>query len=397
MKKVLVLSHAMYIGGAERALIGLLSSFDKSKYQVDLFLMKHDGELFDLIPEGINLLPEIKQYTCLGEPIANTLKKGCFGVAFGRFIGKKRAKAFTKKHGLKNPVGVEVEYSHKYTKKYMPKISDTEYDLVISFLTPHYFGIEKCVGKKKLAWIHTDYSFLDFDTESETKMWERYDGIVSISESVSKAFLTKFPTLGDKLIRIDNIYSPDAIRKSALEGQNEIKTDKPVIVSCGRLHEQKNFVSVPIIAHEMKRIGADFRWYILGSGTEEAKIRENIEKYGMEDTVILLGSKANPYPYIDACDVYAQPSLYEGKAIAVLEAQILGKPVVITDFATAKSQLKDGFDGIIVPLENRACAEGIASLLFDGELMLMLSENCMSTDYGNASEIEKIYSFIEED
>lgn len=117
----------------------------------------------------------------------------------------------------------------------------------------------------------------------------------------------------------------------------------------------------------------------------------------MEDTVILLGSKANPYPYIDACDVYAQPSLYEGKAIAVIEAQILGKPVVITDFATAKSQLKDGFDGIIVPLENRACAEGIASLLFDGELMLMLSENSMSTDYGNASEVEKIYSFIEED
>jgi glycosyltransferase involved in cell wall biosynthesis len=397
MKKVLVLSHAMYIGGAERALIGLLSSFDKSEYRVDLFLMKHDGELFDLIPEGVNLLPEIKEYTCLGEPIANTLKKGCFGVAFGRFIGKMRAKAYTKKHNLQNPVGVEVEYSHKYTKKYMQRISNTEYDLVISFLTPHYFAIEKCCGKKALAWIHTDYSFIDIDAESETKMWERYDGIVSISDSVGRAFATKFPTLEDKLVRIDNIYSPEAIRKSSLEGQNEIKNDKPVIVSVGRLHEQKNFVSVPIIASEMKKIGADFRWYILGSGTEEQKIRENIAKYGMEDTVILLGSRANPYPYIAACDVYAQPSLYEGKAIAVLEAQILGKPVVITDFATAKSQLKDGFDGIIVPLENRACAEGIAALLFDGELMMTLSENCMSTDYGNSSEVQKIYSFICED
>ncbi len=395
MKKVLILSHAMYIGGAERALIGLLSAFDKSKYQVDLFLMKHDGELFDLIPEGINLLPEIKEYTCLGVPIKEVIKKGCFGVAFGRFIGKMRANSYTKKYGLKNPVGIHVEYSHKYTKKFMPKISDEEYDLVISFLTPHYFGIEKCKGKKTLAWIHTDYSFIDIDVESETKMWEKYDGIVSISESVSKAFISKFPTLGDKLVRIDNIYSPDAIRKSSLEGQSEIKTDKPVIVSCGRLHDQKNFVSVPIIASEMKKLGADFRWYILGGGTEERKIRENITKYGMEDTVILLGSKANPYPYIRACDVYAQPSLYEGKAIAVLEAQILGKPVVITDFATAQSQLNDGFDGIIVPLENRACAEGIAALLFDGELMMTLSENCMSTDYGNSGEVEKIYKFME--
>ncbi len=386
----------MHIGGAERALIGLLSAFDKSEYELDLFLMRREGELYSLIPEGVNVLPEIKEYTCLGVPIGEVIKKGCLGVALGRLVGKMKAKRFVKRLGAPAE-GAEIEYSHKYTKKYMPKISDTEYDLVISFLTPHYFGIEKCVGKKRLAWIHTDYSHLGIDTESERAMWEKYDGIVSISDSVSEAFLTKFPSLSDKLIRVDNIYSPEAITESSHEAQSEISEDKPVIVSCGRLTEAKNFVSVPEIASEMKRLGTDFRWYIVGGGPEEGRIRERISAFNMEDTVVLLGQKANPYPYIAACDIYAQPSLYEGKAVAVREAQILGKPVVITSFPTAKSQLTDGFDGIVVPMETKACASGIASLLFDGELMATLTENCLGTDYGNGSEIEKIYSFIEKD
>ena len=79
MKKILVISHAMELGGAERALIGLLEAFDKKEYEVDLFLSHHKGELFDQIPDGITLLPEIKEYTCLAVPASVVLKKGCLG------------------------------------------------------------------------------------------------------------------------------------------------------------------------------------------------------------------------------------------------------------------------------------------------------------------------------
>ena len=75
MKKILVFSHALEIGGAERALLGLLQSFDYEQYQVDLFLMRHEGELMKYIPEEVHLLPEILEYTCLAVPISVMLRK----------------------------------------------------------------------------------------------------------------------------------------------------------------------------------------------------------------------------------------------------------------------------------------------------------------------------------
>lgn len=115
----------------------------------------------------------------------------------------------------------------------------------------------------------------------------------------------------------------------------------------------------------------------------------------MEDNVIILGKKINPYPYIKNCDLYVQPSRYEGKAVTVREAQMLCKPVVITKFATSSSQLKDGYDGIIVPMDNQGCADSIAKLLNNKVLMQQLSENCAENDYSNSQEINKIYEIIE--
>ena len=114
----------------------------------------------------------------------------------------------------------------------------------------------------------------------------------------------------------------------------------------------------------------------------------------MEDYVILLGKKSNPYPYIKNCDVYVQPSRYEGKAVTVREAQALHKPVVITRFATSSSQLVDGYDGVIVPMDNEGCARGITQLLDDKKQMNRLSDNTYHVDYSNKSQLDKLYQII---
>ena len=117
----------------------------------------------------------------------------------------------------------------------------------------------------------------------------------------------------------------------------------------------------------------------------------------MEDRVIILGKKDNPYPYIRACDLYVQPSRYEGKAVTVREAQLLGKPVVITNYATSGSQLEDGVDGVIVPMDNKGCAAGIAALLRDPGRMEELAKVCSRRDYTNAEEVRKIYGILEKE
>ncbi|MBR1676863.1 MAG: glycosyltransferase, partial [Clostridia bacterium] len=132
----------------------------------------------------------------------------------------------------------------------------------------------------------------------------------------------------------------------------------------------------------------------IGYGGDEQLIKNKIAEAEMQDRVVILGKKENPYPYIKACDIYVQPSKYEGKSVSVREAQILNKPVIITAYATSGSQLKDGFDGIIVPMDNEGCAEGIARVIENKELQQRLIENTKACDYTNAQEISKIHVFF---
>ena len=162
------------------------------------------------------------------------------------------------------------------------------------------------------------------------------------------------------------------------------------LLSIGRFCHQKNFDNVPDICRRINEKGLDVKWYIIGYGGDEPLIRRKITEAGMEGKVIILGKKTNPYPFIKACDIYVQPSRYEGKSVTVREAQILCKPVVITDYPTARSQVKDGIDGVIVPLDNEGCAAGIVRLIKDLERQGSLVEYEMVNDFGNESESRKI-------
>ena len=394
MKRILILSHAMEIGGAERALLGLLESIDPTRVSVDLFLLRHEGELLDLIPDYINLLPPIPTYTVLARPIVQTIKEGHLLLSAARLVGKFRAKQYDQKHGLTQSA-VAIEYSHKYTRRFMPPIHPgVEYDLAISFLTPHYFVAEKVRAKKKVAWIHTDYSMVQVDSVSELAMWNRYDSIVSISENVMEIFLSVFPALKEKVVLIENILPKAVISRqaNAFTVENEMPNDRTVkLLSIGRFTNAKNFDNVPDICRRILETGLDIKWYLIGYGGDEPLIRQRIQEAGMEDRVIILGKKENPYPYIKACDLYVQPSRYEGNCVTVREAQMLGKPVVITRYATSASQLEEGVDGVIVPMDNEGCAAGIADLLRDPARMERLSQTCKSRDYSNRQEVKKLY------
>ena len=393
-KKILIVSHAMEIGGAERALLGLLENIDTNTYDVDLFLLRQEGELMKFIPDNINLLPEIPQYTVLARPMIQTIKEGHILLTAARLYGRKKAEQYVKKEKLKEN-DVAIEYSHKYTKKFMPLIQkDIEYDLAISFLTPHYFVTEKVKAKRKIAWIHTDYSVVKIDQKSQLQMWSAYDYIASISENVTESFLRVFPELKEKVVLIENILPKTLIEKQANESMDgDMKPGKSVcLLSIGRFSYPKNFDNVPDICRRIRNQGIDAKWYLIGYGGDEALIRKKIKETEMQNHVIILGKKENPYPYIKACDIYVQPSRYEGKCVAVCEAQMLGKPVVITNYSTAESQLENGIDGIIVPMDNKKFASSVVEFILDCKRKMQMRKNCMKRDYSNSVEINKLYT-----
>ena len=394
---ILIFSQAMELGGVERSLLGLLDSIDYDRYDVDLFLMRHSGALMPYLNPKANLLPEIPQYASLAVPMISLIKRGQFRVLFGRLQGKLAAQRFDKQHPSDKSSVAALTYSHKYTLRSMPQISDKTYTLAISFLTPHYFVRERVSARKYAAWIHTDYTALSLDRTAELAMWGRYDAICGVSEQASKGFQATFPELADKVQTIENILPKKLICKQAEESQTDMPSDgSTALLSIGRFCDAKNFDNVPDICRRLAADGLDVTWYLIGYGGYEPLIRQKIAEAGMQDRVIILGKKDNPYPYMRACDLYVQPSRYEGKAVTVREAQLLSKPVVITNYATSGSQLEDGVDGVIVPMDNAGCSAGIAALLRDPTRMQRLSENCKKREDTSSTEIEKIYALMED-
>lgn len=392
--RIFIAMHYMEIGGAETALVGLLNALDPARVDVDLFLYDHRGEMMQFIPEWVNLLPQIPKYSVLERPIVELVKRGFWGIAATRMSAKLIGK-------LTNVPSFSMDvFTSLFTNKLLPTICpQKKYDLAISFLTPHTYVKNKVMAKKKIAWIHTDYTIYPIAKNVELPIWSSYNFIASISNDVTRTFLQVFPTLAPKIVEIENILSPSFVRKRAeLEDTDKEfrQTDKISLLSIGRYSEQKNYDNVPDICKRLiNKTKLNIKWYIIGYGGDESLIRQKIKEADMEEHVILLGKRSNPYPYIKACYIYVQPSRYEGKSVTVREAQMLCKPVVVTNYPTAPSQIRSGIDGVIVPMDNEGCAHGLAEVICDKSLQERIIAHLKTHDYGNESEVDKIYELIE--
>lgn len=392
------MAHSMDIGGAEKSLLGILENIDVTQYNVDLFLLRHEGELINYIPKGINLMPPNKYYSLMGTPLKEVIKSGYLKIAYKRIIGKRKANKRIKELNINSDNNIINEYSHKYTVGTLPKISQKKYDLAISFMSPHYYVAKRVNADKKVAWIHTDYSTYKIDVKSETAMWDMYDEIIAVSELVKRAFLKTFPSLSGKVNVIENIIPYWYIKRLSAEfsADSEMKNDGSVkLLSIGRFSYPKRFDEVPLICKRIRENGLNIKWYLIGFGDDEELINSKITESSMVDYVINLGKKDNPYPYIKACDFYIQPSRYEGKSIAVREAQLFSKPVVITNYTTAQAQIKNGYDGIIVPMELTQAADAITDFIRNTNLKQTIISNTKKSDYVGNKEIKKIYALLE--
>lgn len=394
--RIFIAIHYLELGGAEISLIGLLNAIDTSRYDVDLFVYSHRGELMKMIPSGVHVLPEIKEYAQIEKPIKEVLKQGGWKIALARLWAKFQFSRYVKRYHPKEGSAI-FQYVFNAVTPLLPDLYKYgEYDLAISFLTPHNIVAEKVHAKKKIAWIHTDYTRISVDVNKELPVWNKFDKIVSISQDVTKTFSQIFSSLSDKMIEINNILSPSFVRKRAEEFPVIFPKDvsRVNLLSVGRYTFAKNYDNVPDICKRIRETGCNVYWYIIGYGGDEALIRSKIKEAEMEEYVILLGKKENPYPYMKACDIYVQPSRFEGNSVTVREAQIVCKPVVVTDYSTAGSQIKQGVDGVIVPLDNMECARDIVEVIKNRDLQNNLIAYLQTHDYGNEREVEKIYQLI---
>ncbi len=366
-KSIFIAIHYLELGGAEMSLLGLLESLDYSLFAVDLFVYSHRGELMRFIPKQVNLLPEIPEYAQIERPIKDVLKDGFLRIGAARLKAKREFARYVRDRHPNDGSAV-FSYIARRVAPLMPEINaNKEYDVAISYLAPHDYVLAKVRAKEKVAWIHTDYSQIDVDTDLEVPIWSAYDRIVSISEGVTRSFSNVFPSLSGRITEKRNLVPKEYVMARADEiPQEKVRMEMPKVsgrvnlLSVGRFSYAKNYDNVPDICRRIRDRGVDVTWYLIGYGGDENLIREKIEKAGMQDYVIILGKRDNPYPYMRACDIYVQPSRYEGDPMTVHEAAVLGKPVVLSAFPTSDYVKKLIPDCTVVPADNAGCAAALA-------------------------------------
>lgn len=387
MKSIVIVVSKMEMGGCEKSLISMLKVIPKNKYKITLYVRFLGGELIDKVPEWVIIKQVPNANISTRDIVLNNFKnrKIITGLKSAYYLMLLRKKGYN-------------EQLHLYCKS-LPKIEE-KFDLAISCAFPAHFPdwyvIENINAKKKITWVHSDVTRLK-GTISDicNEMYMNFDKIFCVCEDVKDRFIESFPNTKNKVDIFYNIIDSNNIISKAInhvsfeDNYNGLK-----ILTVGRLAEEKGQHLIPIILSKLLKQGLDVRWYCVGDGHLKEKLKELILEYKLENNLILLGSKDNPYSYMRDCDIYVQPSKYEGYCTTVEEARCFNKPIIMTNCAGAKEQVLDGETGFIVNYNENELYEKIKLLINNKELRKWFGENCKNKTIDSTNEIKKVYKLL---
>lgn len=392
MKKILFVIDSLHSGGAEKSLISLLSLFDYEKYQVDLLMFSKDGLYLPLLPKEVHVLdvPAFIQGQTNG--VKDLIINRKFKELYLRFRGS---------IALRNPYRIRkmhgAQISWDWTSKGIDNLTE-KYDVAIAYSqgTPTYFVAEKVIAKKKICWVNTDYKVAPYNKNFDLEYYEHFDYVTAVSDLNKEVFIQEMPIAKGKTNVVYDIISPNLVTSMANDlGGFTDEYDGARILTIGRLVDAKGYDMAIEASYKLKNHGYKHKWYVIGEGRLRENLLAIIRKYELEDTFILLGTFHNPYVYLRQCDVYVQPSRFEGFGLAIAEAKILERPVVATNFTVIHGQIKDGENGLIVNMSADDLFVGVSKVLADSNLREHIRENLRKESIGTEDEINKVYAMIE--
>lgn len=339
--KLLFIMESLGIGGAEKSLLTLLSKLDYDRFDVSLFLFRHDGELMQFLPAEVNLLPEDASFAVFANNWKTAslayLRRGDFVRAWYSFcylIGC-----------VWQRLSNRTLYIGWSFVQHLFDDNDLSADVAIAYLERKcvYFTAEKVSAPHKIAFIHNDYSVYPYDAKLDTRYFAGYRTIATVSNHCRHVLAELFPQYAERFAVVRNTISPSMIRRMAQEKCPQALGNDGVLtlVTAGRLVEQKGYDRAVRICRTLVDNGITVRWFAVGDGPARPALEEQIDKLGLRQNFVFVGATANPYPWMNAADVYVQPSRFEGFGITVAEAKALGKRIVCSDIPEFREQLED--------------------------------------------------------
>lgn len=352
-KKIIFYIESLSGGGAEKVLSTLLRKIDKSKFDITVCSLTDEGIYTEQIPEL---------------------------VSYRSIIGAPSSHSFWQR--LKYRIKYKLIYSVLPAKWSYRLFMPHDYDVEVAFVEGVMTKLVAASTDKKsrkMAWVHIDLEKYPWPRElgifktitEEKNAYSKFDTIVGVSDTVSNSFERSYS------LHAETLYNPvdetEVLAKSCQQSPINM-APKPTInlVAIGRLVYQKGFERLISVVGRLWKDGFNISLYLLGTGTLHKSLEEQILNLGLIDIVHLCGYQDNPYSVLRQADVFVSSSVAEGFSLVILEAMILGIPVVSTYTSGPNELLEEGKFGILTPNTEEGIYEGLKTVLSDPQKLTEL-------------------------
>lgn len=401
MKKILFVMNTLGRAGAEMALLEILRSIPSTEYEVSLFVLTGQGEMRDKLPAHVTLLntaykdcsvhtSEGKKHLVLSS-VKALVKRGTIFRLFP-YLCRQTVQMVKNKRILPDKLLWRV-FSES-----APRFEE-EFDLAVAYIEggATYYVADHVKAKKKVAFFHVDYSMAGYSKSLDKDCYAAYDKIFPISDEVRTSFLQVYPELEGKAEVFHNLINCERIiDMSKQEGGFTDHFEGYRILTVGRLMAQKDFAQSIRAAKLLTEKGMNIRWYILGEGEQREELERLIHELSLEKVFFLPGVTDNPYVYMAQTDLYVHATRFEGKSIAIQEAQVLGCPMVVSDCSGNREQVIHGVDGLLCELTPEGICDGVSRMLQDNELRRNCGKKAAQRPMTGKAELDKMLSLLDE-
>lgn len=391
MKKIFIFTNNLEIGGVEKSLLDFIIKIKEDKdYKIKLFVLQKEGALLNEFEKYIEIEELNMLYFKLCSNAKNDLIKNiktfnCLGIL--KIIFRKIFNKLTKKDVFS--IVDELDMMHE------------ECDVAICYQVPIHpltvFVSEKVNSKIKLLWNHAELASVDKNIINKyKKVLDKYKKIFSVSKDSNQNCKLLLPEFNEKFDVFHNYVDTTEIIKRSYEDIEDIFNNKYLnLLTVGRLSEDKGYDILIEVAKLLRKNKILFKWFIVGEGELRKSIEDEIKNYQLENQVILLGKKNNPYKYMRKCDLYVQTSRFEGYGITTLEAKILKKIIITTKTSGITEKFKNEENALITDIDSNSIFLAIKNIINNNYLKTKILKNIQYENYEIPNDFNKLYDIVD--
>lgn len=372
-RNILFVIHQMNYGGVQKAALSALNAINYSENEVTLYVRKNRLQLLPQVNKNVSRIivnQDATHYYRKPYMVYLLICKYLF-----KLLRRKNREEVTQKKIVKylNDSQMNYEKSHYFN-------NGEEYDIAISYIQGYTskFVADYIQAKKKIMFYHDS---TDSVHEIHEKIMPLFDSIVGVNAGVQKVLEGLYPAFAHKMTFVENYVDADEVRKKSKDFLVDRSEGKTILCSCGRLTPVKGFDLAVEAAKILKDTNIEFFWYFVGDGPERTKLEQMIQAYGLDGNIQITGMQDNPYPYMEACDIYVQPSYEESFGLTIAEAKILNKAIVTTKTVGGLIQIQQEINGLLCDIESTSMAKAIIRYKNENELRNIIVDRLENSNY----------------